>query len=148
MANYYLDTEFNGFGGDIISLALVSQCGTRSIYLVTSCNAPVPWVEQNVMPHLYSVPFRPFDLKGVRYWGYVIAEFLRPDSDPVIIADWPDDIRYLCELLIIGPGLMVDIARLKFEIARVDAYPTAINGAVQHNAWWDAQALRFKLLAS
>jgi hypothetical protein len=146
VAQYYLDTEFNGFGGRIISLALVSACGQKSIYLVTSCENPVPWVEQNVMPHLYSVPFEPAQL-GVKYWGYAIAEFLRPDSDPVIIADWPDDIRYLCELLIVAPGVMVDIPQLTFKIARVDAYPTVMKYAVQHNAWWDALALRFKMLS-
>lgn len=29
---------------------------------------------------------------------------------------------------------------------RVDAYPTDLPDAVQHNAWWDAMALRKKLL--
>jgi hypothetical protein len=27
----------------------------------------------------------------------------------------------------------------------VDAYPTTLDGAIQHNAWWDAMALRHLL---
>ena len=40
---------------------------------------------------------------------------------------------------------MVNIPHLSFEVHRVDAYPTALPGAVQHNAWWDAMALRHLL---
>lgn len=39
---YTLDTEFNGFGGDLLSLALVREDG-ESLYLVTS--EPPPLVE-------------------------------------------------------------------------------------------------------
>ena len=41
---------------------------------------------------------------------------------------------------------MVAIPRMTFEIVRVDAYPTSLEGAVQHNAFWDALALRQRLL--
>jgi hypothetical protein len=40
------------------------------------------------------------------------------------------------------PGMMINIPRLSFEMFREDAYPTTLEGAVQHNAWWDAMALR------
>ena len=76
----------------------------------------------------------------------MIADFLAWDQAPVIVADWPDDIRYLCELLITGPGKCVKLDGLKFEWVRADAWPNEIPGAVQHNAWWDAQALRAKLM--
>ncbi len=36
-------------------------------------------------------------------------------------------------------------ALAEFEMHRVDAYPTMLPGAVQHNAYWDAMALRHKL---
>ena len=36
---------------------------------------------------------------------------------------------------------------LRFEVHRVDAYTTTIPNAVQPNAWWDAVALREKVLA-
>lgn len=41
---------------------------------------------------------------------------------------------------------MVAIPHLTFEVIRVDAYPTTLEGAVQHNAWWDAMALRHLLM--
>jgi hypothetical protein len=34
---------------------------------------------------------------------------------------------------------------MTFEVHNVDCYPTALEGAVQHNAWWDAMALRAAL---
>lgn len=64
---------------------------------------------------------------------------------PTLFADWPDDIRYFCQALITAPGEMVNIPRLTFHIVRVDAYPTTLEGAVQHNALWDARALCHRL---
>jgi hypothetical protein len=75
----------------------------------------------------------------------MIANFIGLDLNPVIFADWPDDIRYFCELIITGPGTMVNISNLTFRVVRCDAYPTDLNGAIQHNAYWDAMALRHVL---
>jgi hypothetical protein len=139
--NYYLDTEFNGFNGELISLALVADDG-RPLYLVAGCEEPQPWVLEHVMPildapEMWRLPLNQF--------GRAIATYLRGDKDATIVADWPDDIAYFCKAIITGPGQMTDIPGLKFEMYRVDAYPTSLTGAVQHNALWDARALRFKL---
>jgi hypothetical protein len=61
-----------------------------------------------------------------------------------VISDWPDDIKYFCQELITGPGKMVDIPGITFEVVRVDAWPNKIPGALQHNAYWDAIALKMK----
>nr|MBP8234387.1 hypothetical protein [Rhizorhabdus sp.] len=54
---YYLDTEFNGFGGDLLSLALVPEYGDQDYYVVIPTDAPYhPWVEKHVVPYLESVP--------------------------------------------------------------------------------------------
>jgi hypothetical protein len=139
---YYLDTEFNGFGGELLSLALVSEEGAM-LYLVTPepVSPLVPWVEANVWP----VRHHPWEIVAPREdWGRRIAAFL--GSNPAtIVADWPDDIRYFCRTLIVGPGFMVALDNLTFQMIRVDAYPTTVEGAVQHNALWDAIALREKL---
>ena len=149
---YFLDTEFNGFGGDLISMALIGNCdilGRRQLYLVypESMFRYEPWVKENVLPFVDSVPddvtvHRP---NSIRDATLIIANFLRDDPDPVIVADWPDDIHYFCEATITGPGKMIDIPSLKFEMHRVDAYPTKVVGAIQHNAYWDALALANKL---
>jgi hypothetical protein len=152
---YFLDTEFNGFGGALMSLALVREDGV-SFYAVTDLPHPIdPWVEANVVPILFNVDHA----RGIQGWyngpenghrhylclGESIATFLKGDPAPHVVADWPDDIRYLCAEMITGPGEMVDIPAITFEVARVDAYPTTLAGAIQHNAWWDAMALREKL---
>lgn len=145
MTRYYLDTEFNGMGGDLISMALVEEGNTRLLYLATDCLNPVPWVLENVLPVINTREVRPIRVKPDQF-ASEIQRFLARDSDPVIIADWPDDIKYFCQCLIVGPGQMIDIPAISFEVIRVDAYPTKLHGAVQHNALWDALALRFAVV--
>ena len=142
---YFLDTEFNGFGGELMSLGLVRQDG-ESLYLVYT--RPVnmeDWVEKNVEPILYSVPegATVHDVSWAE-GSQMIADFLRNDRDITIITDWPDDIRYFCQAIITGPGMMVNLDNIAFRMVRVDAYPTKLEGAVQHNALWDAMSLKEK----
>lgn len=141
---YYLDTEFDGFGGALISVGLV-QDEDRSLSLVVQDWADDPWVAENVIPHLWKAN------ASTRLWtpeeaAMEIARFLKNDSDPVVVTDWPADIRYFCGLVEFPGGNMAPISGLKFEMHRVDAYPTTLPNAVQHNAWWDAMALRHLLL--
>lgn len=150
---YYLDTEFNEFGGALLSLALVREDG-KSLYVVYDPPESLgPWVAANVMPIMYSVPRS--NAGGVDYYqasslktgAHLIAAFMAGDTDPTIITDWPDDIKYFCQAIITGPGEMIAVPGLKFQMQRVDAYPTTLHGAIQHNAWWDAMALRHLLAA-
>jgi uncharacterized protein YodC (DUF2158 family) len=149
LMRYYIDTEFNGFGGRLISMALIREDG-RSIYFMLAWGAVAmddgvdPWVLQNVIPILRDCPEPPLVLTEPGAASY-IAKFLSGDEDPVIIADWPDDLRHFCELIITGPGEMISIPGLRMEVKRVDAYPTTVENAVQHNAWWDALALKAKI---
>lgn len=141
---YFLDTEFNGMGGELISLALVSEFH-EELYLATTCRQPIAWVAENVIPIIRCQRADPVWVRPADF-GEKIAKFLADDPCPIIIADWPDDIRYFCQTLIIGPGQMVNIrGPIGFEIHRVEAYPSRI-GAVRHNALWDARALRAVLL--
>ena len=150
---YYLDTEFDGFKGPLISIALVRE-DSGYYYATTNHNPTDEWVQANVMPirynvlPAYSVPLPVPSVRRARFSEkYItrdIAAFFGMDSTPIeIIADWPDDIKYLCELLITGPGKMIAIPGISFKVERVDAYPTDMPGAVQHNAFWDAMALRY-----
>lgn len=140
---YFLDTEFNGMGGALISLALVSDSG-RELYMASACYSPIPWVAANVMPIVGCPGATPILIPAAAF-GKLIAEFLCMDTNPLIVADWPDDISYFCKTLIVGPGQMVNLAGVRFEMVRVDSYPTALPDAVQHNALWDARALRHRL---
>jgi hypothetical protein len=144
---YYLDTEFNEFGGDLMSLALVRDDG-ESLYLVyPDLEEYGSWVKENVVPILWSIPSpitgMAYKLEDHKEGAYHIQEFLHGDPHPVILTDWPDDIRYFCQAIITGPGMMINTGpSIVFQMVRVDAYPTTLEDAVQHNAWWDAMALR------
>lgn len=151
---YFLDTEFNSYKGQLISLALV-RADFASLYLVfPRPRVMLPWIHENVMPYLDMVPK---DVLVKRIMPYDAAaqleEFLKGDDDIEIVVDWPDDIQYLSELLLTGAGQMIDIPRIRFIMERIDAWPLTdpskyveVFGqqAIQHNAWWDAIALRDK----
>lgn len=145
---YYLDTEFDGLGGRLISLALVREDGESFYYDARLSTFRDMWVCHNVVPLIASVPDH-VEIKTDEWTGVadLLEVFFSGDEDPVIVTDWPDDIRYFCEVAITGPGTMMNVPGLKFEMHRVDAYPTTLPGAIQHNAWWDAMALRHKLTA-
>ncbi len=131
----------------MISLALVRE-DPASLYLLYEFAEPLdPWVERNIAPKLLSLPadvqvLRVDQARGAR----AIAAFLAGDHNPRITADWPDDIRLFCQALMLGPGSTVLVERIAFEILRVEPYPTDLEGAVEHNAWWDALALRRRLM--
>ncbi len=141
---YFLDTEFNGFGGELISLALVPDHGDQEFYALLALPEEIhPWVARHVVPYLNSVP------AGVRHEtmtrleaATALVAYFADDEDPVIVADWPDDIAYFCSLLVTGPGDMVPIGSLRFEFVSSPGFSTAAISKVPHNALHDARALR------
>ncbi len=155
MIRFFLDTEFNGWNGEMLSLALVRDDGA-SIYLretneflhsLDQSGRLDPWVRDNVCPLLDRHPFDVHTtVASSSEWAHTIGEFLYRDtsSPPQVFADWPSDIADLCKLLLTGPGEAVPMPhQTHFTILRhLDVYPTSLKEAVQHNAWWDAMALR------
>jgi hypothetical protein len=143
---YFLDTEFNGFGGALLSLALVSETG-ENLYLVYDPPEILdPFVQEKVNPRLFSLPPGVVARRVNQAAGAEAIEvFLRGDPAPEIIADWPDDVRLCCQALMIAPGRTAPIPRLRFDIRRVAPYPTDLPDAVEHNAYWDAMALQRRL---
>lgn len=151
----FLDTEFNGFGGELLSLALVpwEMDFAPPLYLcvIEPRETLDPWVKLNVWPLRCEAPQAYGSSKWtvfapVSKWAAVIADYLTDEYHrfgvPYIVADWPDDIRYFCQAIMTGPGEMASIPRLQFDMLRVDSYPTDLPGAVRHNALWDALVLR------
>jgi hypothetical protein len=141
---YFLDTEYNGFGGPLLSLALVPEDGGEEFYVTLECDAPLdPWVERHVIPFLDMVPEA---LKAPRLPRRAAAEalgaWLALDSAPDIIADWPEDLAQLSMLLVTGPGRMVSVPSLTLRLATLHGFSTAANSSVPHNALHDARALR------
>ena len=146
---YFLDTEFNGFGGALLSLALVPDDGGEEFYVTLACDEPLhPWVEQYVLPYLDHVPVGLVSPRLDRPSAAgALADFLAHGPEPEIIADWPDDIAYFNQLLLTGPGQMVTVPTLTFRLISLQGFSTAQNSAVPHNALHDARALRDHLLS-
>lgn len=154
---YFLDTEYNGWGGALLSLALVPEDGGQEFYAIVNRDglSIEPWVERNVLPYLEKVPdplvssplSRGDTARELSSWlvREHDAQSLSHYPEPVelkIIADWPEDISQICGLLTIGPGSMVEVPPLAFELVQLPGFSTAANSRVPHNALHDARALR------
>ena len=146
---YFLDTEFNGFGGALLSLALVPDDG-EEFYVALECADPiVEWVERNVMPYIDHVPVGLVSPRlSRREAADALSAYLAVDPAPELIADWPEDLTQFCSLLMTGPGTMVPVPPLTFRLVPLPGFSTAENSAVPHNALHDARSLRdhFRLL--
>lgn len=144
---FYIDCEFDGHAGDLLSIAVVCEDG-RSLHVdAIDTTATDPWVIANVVP-LLGEHEADQDISTFRdNIGAVLRRFIAV-REPVIIADSPVDIGRFCRALSTdsdGGWASTDYASMTFEVHNVDCYPTDLPGAVQHNAWWDAMALRHKL---
>lgn len=142
--NLYLDVEFNGHGGDLISLALAAEDG-RHWYGYWGQPAPLdPWVEEHVMPLITigHVPMnlRPTSLKAIpdrQVFRASLHEYLLARSGATIIADWPDDFVHLMRLMS-GPSYVLSWLVPCTMVLLKDSEPKPEN---PHNALSDAIAL-------
>lgn len=131
----FLDTEFNGFQGSLISMALVPEDSTvREFYKELEIRDQLdPWVRDNVVPHLTLLPCSRYEFQQA------LAQYLLEVGECTIVADWPDDIRYFCESLIVGPGQMIAFKHnVKFELDTSIEYKSL----VPHHALHDARAIK------
>lgn len=154
---YYLDTEFNSFGGSLISLGICRHDDPAdNLYLVVpqseidrmrEAEGMDPWIETNVIANLFRCPD---SARGIvdfpAAWSKHLGEFIYREGEPPpqIMVDWPSDAMDFAKLLMTGPGLAVPMGnQTHITILRhIDVYPTTLAGAVQHNAIWDAMAIR------
>ena len=142
MKRFFIDTEFNGFCGRLISMAIVSEDLQNEFYEVlypetyTANYAGIdPWVEKNVLPHLNKEPI------SVSEFQAKLSKFLCDNSEMgeiTIIADWPEDITHLTKMMITSPGQMIHSPkRINAIVDRSIEYKSAI----EHNALEDARAI-------
>lgn len=136
----WLDTEFNSHGGELISIGLVDEIGNE-FYEATHISSDLhPWVQANVMPVLNIDPISKNVLR------IALEEWLVKYPKIHVIADWPADVAYFCNLLLsdADPGTRISTPPLTFEVRRdIDS-----SGSLcLHNAIADARALRLAYLA-
>ncbi|MEH6660085.1 MAG: hypothetical protein V7679_00430 [Parasphingorhabdus sp.] len=139
---YFLDTEFNGFGGELISIALVPEGeGLAPFYAAVECQDPTPWVVEHIIPVLDVEPVERSRLADQ------FADYLSDDPEPELVADWPEDIAHAARLLVIAPGLMKPVRNIRFDLVDAELVGSGEGSAVPHNAYHDARRLRADVLA-
>lgn len=131
----FLDTEFNGAGGELISMALVSEEGHSWYEVLPEPRVWNAWVFEHVFPCLLKTPVDRV------YFVDSLGLFLRHFQDIEIIADWPADFEHLSSALA-EYGARHDFSmpfeyRMRFVKGSPDIKPE-----VPHNALSDARALR------
>lgn len=93
--NLYLDTEFDGHGGPLISLAIAGDDGSHW-YGVFSTDAKNEWVKVNVIPVLFRYEPNAFgDAEALRL---SLVDYLNARKPLTIWADWPQDFELLLSL--------------------------------------------------
>lgn len=130
----WIDCEFNEFGGELISLALVDENG-REWYESLGCDKPGEWVAEHVMPIIGKEPV------SRDFFQFSLCNWLAVYESVHVIADWPEDIAHFCQCLITGPGRRLGTPRLTMEVVRIDATST-----LPHNALADAHGIRAAML--
>lgn len=134
MTKLFLDTEFNGLGGELISLALVAEDG-REWYGVRDLPEDVnPWVREHVLPFLDGAQMDADDFTDS------LLAFLVDFNDAEIVADWPADFEHLAaQMTDMGAAhsFNMPIECTMRLIITPELHPT-----IPHNALSDARALR------
>ena len=139
--NIFLDTEFNGFGGDLISLALVADDG-REFYEVLPCMEPTPWVKKHVIPALGREPLGPEIFSARLSMAWKLGKFFKGfTEDLIIVADWPEDLAHFFAATTNRHGQSVVLCDLTARLL-VNMPPIALTSTVPHNALADAHALK------
>lgn len=134
----YIDTEFNGLGGSLISLALVSENGDEwyEVLPLFDRHMPInPWVKEHVMPLLNKEPV------DLNYFISSLGDFLGKFADIEIIGDWPADFEHLSAVLSHYGARRDFTMPFEYRMTFIKGSPD-IKPEIPHNALSDARALR------
>lgn len=94
--NLYLDSEFDGHAGRLMSLALAAEDGTHW-YGIFEDFPFDQWVQENVQPKLYAM--KPTVEGNSDVLRFSLKEYLKAREGCTIWADWPADFEYLMQLM-------------------------------------------------
>lgn len=131
----FIDTEFDSFGGRLISIAVVGDQG-EEFYEVVADTAVNPWVQEHVIPKLGQ---NAVTVESAResLVSFLIHKF--PDCQLQVYADWPDDLAHFFSMLSEPNGVTRIVNPVVGIFTRPPTIPTPDN---PHNALSDARALR------
>lgn len=129
----FIDCEFNGYRGELISMALASQCGREFYMAMMPTQIIDPWVKENVIPVLNTEPCEQAEFTAA------LECYLNSFDAIQLFADWPEDIKYFFECLIVGPGQKMNTPPIA---AHVRDWMHSRDSVVPHNALSDCRAIR------
>jgi hypothetical protein len=153
---YYVDTEFNGNEGQLISVALVREDGAEFYAVLDTYQMPVPWVKEHVYSTLWSYdqPKNPNPINRVpivqderntvsrAQCKKQLSKFLAHDNGVVtFVGDWPEDVVHVCNLLLRDHGKRNSPVSFRCLILDLPGFNTADVSIVAHNALEDARVL-------
>lgn len=147
MDRFYIDCEFDGHNGPLLSMAIIPEVGS-GMHIRTDQVAADSWVRENVVPLMDRHDATRSQWVPLNEVGASIRAMIGDCAHPVIVCDSPQDSRYFSQAITTAPDggyAPFSFEALTLEVVGIDCYPTTLEGAVQHNAWWDAMALREKL---
>lgn len=130
--NIYVDCEFNGFGGELMSLALVTDDGVEWYECLPLPDNIHPWVLDNVVPIMGKSPI---DKSG---FIHSLRSFLMRYENPTICADWYTDIVHFFQCFQGRDHTESFNYPCKAELRLIEEYKSE----TPHNALSDARAIR------
>jgi hypothetical protein len=139
MTLLFLDSEFNEFGGELISMALVDEKRDFWYQVAAIPEKPGAFVAEHVLPKLDKAPI------GAEAFSLSLQTFLFHYPKCEIIADWPADFEHLCTAMS-GMGMRGGW-RLPIECTMRLVVTPELHPVSPHNALSDAFALRDWYLA-
>lgn len=133
----YIDCEFNGLGGSLISMALVTESGDEwyEVLELPEGETLDPWVAEHVMPLLGKEPISADEFRAK------LHSFLRQFDGCEAMGDWPADFEHLCsQMSFIGADLGFWLP-IECSMHLIKGSPE-IKSKIPHHALSDARALR------
>lgn len=128
----FVDTEFNGFGGQLLSMGICSDKHNHEFYAAIYPPKEIhPWVKEHVMPLIL------VDYISYGDFQHKLVQYLMKHADEVIVADWAEDLSHLLQCLVGPNGFCFKVFPKLQLINSGKLYPK-----IPHNAISDARALR------
>ena len=134
MSDYlFIDTEFNGFDGELMSMALVASTGKEWYQVLPEPSIFNEWVLDNVFPILNKEPITPAEFQ------LSLKSFLEQFDNPTIVADWYTDLMHFFQRM--GGRDHPSSFSFPCQATLLKDVPE-LKPKLPHNALSDAQALR------
>ena len=128
----FIDTEFNGFGGELMSMAIVSEAGDEWYEVLPLPEEIDPWVNRYVVTVLDRYPV------NRDYFRASFLDFMSDFRNPTIVADWYTDLAHFFAMFA-GRNHAESVGyACKAELVLIDRY----DSKVPHNALSDARAVK------